>query len=86
MAIGCSDVVNTLEGLLNSAGYVIHNGNAETGATVQDESGPEWWFTWAAPGMADCESGPTCSISLEALASAVQHWLANASIPLHLND
>lgn len=86
MATSCSDVVAMLSGLLQAKGYQIHNGDASTGATVDDESGDDWWFTWAVDGMSDCESGPTCSSCLDAEASAVQHFFATACIEVHAVD
>lgn len=82
MATNCSDVIETLSALLRTKGYAIHNGDAESGETVSDESGADWWFTWAAPGMADCESGDTCASSLDAEADALVHWFSNAVIHL----
>lgn len=86
MATSCSDVVAMLSGLLQVKGYQIHNGDAEAGATVDDESGEDWWFTWAADGMSDCKSGPTCASCLDAEASAIQHFFANACIEVHRVD
>ena len=83
MATNCSDFVDSIDGLLRAAGYVIHNGNAETGETVTDESGADWWFTWGTPQMSEYECGPTCSGSLEALQSAALHWFENARVPMH---
>ena len=86
MATSCTDVVEMLSGLLQDKGYQIHNGDAESGATVADESGRDWWFTWAIEGMADAEAGPTCTSCLEAEASAVRHFFANARIEVNAVD
>ncbi len=50
------------------------------GDTVGDESGRDWWFTWAATGMAEAERGETVGSSLEAEQSAMHHFFANATI------
>lgn len=83
MSFSCSDAVDQLDALLDDKGYVIYNGNAETGETVDDESGDDWWFTWAAPGMAECEVGATCASSLEALCDAASHFFENADIQMY---
>lgn len=78
MATSCSDVIDRLAGHLANAGYVIHNGDAETGETVDDESAPDWWFTFTNGG--DIESGLNCASMLDATADAMTHWFASASI------
>lgn len=80
MSFSCTDTVSILAELLEGKGYKIHNGNAETGETVDDESGDDWWFTWAVDGMADCEVGPTCAEQLGATTSAMEHFFQNADI------
>lgn len=75
-----------LSRLLQTKGYRIHNGDANTGVAVFDESGDDWWFTWATVRMSDYEAGPTCTSCLDAEASAVQHFFANACIEVHAVD
>jgi hypothetical protein len=86
MDTSCSDVISTLSGLLQLKGYQIHNGDASTGVTVDDESGEDWWFTWACAGMSSSESGETFSSCLEAEASAMEHFFASAQIPVDVTD
>ncbi len=83
MSFSASDFVDTAAQDLNAKGYRIHNGDAETGETVTDESGADWWFTWCAPGMSSVETGETHGSELEATFDALAHWLANSSIALH---
>jgi hypothetical protein len=80
MAKSCSDVVESLSAYLSDAGYVIHNGNAETGETVTDESGRDWWFTWSRG--TDVETGETHATQLDAFGDAMAHWFSYAEIPL----
>jgi len=81
MTYSCSDLAEHAANLLEDKGYRIHNGNAETGETFDDESGNDWWFSWT-DGNVDVECGSTCNSSLEATAEALFHFFANATIPV----
>lgn len=84
MSYSCSDLSDDLDIVLSQKGYVIHCGNAETGETVEDESGADYWFTWMASGMAEAEVGEYVASSyLEAQSAAMVHFFENAHIPLH---
>lgn len=61
--------------LLKAAGYTFYKGDDR-----------HWWFTWAAPGMADCETGETCATMEAAYEDALAHWFSNACIPQHVLD
>jgi hypothetical protein len=78
MAISCSDVIDSLAQHLARAGYVIYNGNADTGDTVDEESGVDWWFTWTNGG--DIEVGPTADSMLAATGEAMAHWFEASTI------
>lgn len=83
MTYSCSDQSDRLAELLEEKGYTVHNGDATTGETVDDESGDDWWFTWVAKDC-DLETGPTCADELLTWSSAMEHWFANAEIRTHL--
>lgn len=65
---------------LAQAGYTIYNGNAETGETVDDGSGPDFWFTWSQG--RDVETGETHHNFLAAAGDAMNHWFTNAAIDI----
>lgn len=80
MSYSACDFENTICELLTNKGYRVHNGNAETGETVDDESGDGWWFTWGAEGMSGYEVGNTLDGSQQAWADAAAHYFANTDI------
>jgi hypothetical protein len=80
------DMADRLIVLLQAKGYQVHTDGDGNPAFLQPPGcRPEdgHWFTWMAPGMAEPEVGDTYGTELEAWGSAMEHFFANASIPLH---
>lgn len=71
---------------LTADGYVVlgrdSDGNDLEPEHCTDEAEGVFWFTWAAPGMAECEVGDDCDNPLLAWLSALRHRLANSTIPM----
>lgn len=63
-------------------GYAVHQGSEADGEELADKH----WFSWARPGMADAEVGPTRSTEWGAWAAALSHRLAESAIPLHIDE
>jgi hypothetical protein len=78
MATNCSDIFDNLAKHQATAGYAIHNADAATGETVDDEGGADWWWTWTNGG--DIEAGSACASMLDATGDAMAHWFGNARI------
>ena len=77
-----SRLTHHLREQLQAEGYRVHCGRREDGPELAGRH----WFTWAVPGMADCEVGPTCASPWDAWASALDHRLANSRIELEAFD
>lgn len=77
-----SRLTHHLRERLQAEGYRVHCGRREDGPELAGRH----WFTWAVPGMADCEVGPTCASPWDAWASALDHRLANSRIELEAFD
>ena len=65
--------------LLKDKGYAVHNGCDDDCPELGNSA---WWFTWTADGFG-IETGETVSSLEGAWQSAMEHWFANAEIPLH---
>jgi hypothetical protein len=63
---------------LQADGYRVHHGTRADGPSLDGR----FWFTWAVPGMADAEAGPTCRDHWKAWVSALEHRLSNSRIEL----
>ena len=77
-----SRLAHHLREQLQAEGYRVHCGRREDGPELAGRH----WFTWAVPGMADCEVGPNCASTWEAWSSALDHRLANSRIELEAFD
>lgn len=73
------DLADDVERLLRAAGYVVYNGDAETGEAVDDCSGEDFWFTWT-DGKCDIEVGEAMPSDLAAWSDALEHFFTNAVI------
>lgn len=79
MSYTASDFVMEATAHLTEKGYSFHNGH--------DHEAPQfgidgWWFVWSGNGMSSYEVGETVGTELEALGTALEHFVKNAEIPM----
>lgn len=84
MSYTTPDFADDVIAALHSEGYQVHTDDDAPGTPGPIHA--RHWFTWTAPGMADCEVGEDCDSPLAAWMEALRHWLANSEIPLDLVD
>lgn len=78
MSYTAPDFSDDVIALLSGEGYALSEGKETDG----DELAGKFWFTWAVPGMADCEVGETCDSETAAWYSAVKHRFENSAIEM----
>ena len=77
-----TDVFNALQVMLAGAGYTFHDNVADAQEMLDANEERGFWFAWAAPGMAECETGETQPNFPLAVQDAAAHWFRDARIPL----
>ena len=82
MSTNSADVFDALCVMLASVGYTFQDNISDPPETVDEDELRGHWFAWAAPGMADCETGETHASYTAAVQGAAAHWFANARIPV----
>ena len=80
--VGLQLVFDAASSLLTAKGYVMHNGDAQTGEI--SAGGRDWWFTFTQGG--DVECGDTFDNLYGATQDALLHWFRSSLLDIDLGD